>query len=558
MAHDWEKDVYTLIYRFQGKRGLFLTVVVLLLIVGLWTSGLPAEAARLENPGDGQVYSGIGIISGWKYDADGPLTIRFNGGPPAPLVYGSEHTDTRSVCSDANNGFVALWNWAALGEGLHIARVYDNGVAFAETTFQVGTPGVEFWDGVECRPANPDVCTQYTFSHTMTSSQFGVDGEFGYDGEWWASPGTGFDTWNTYFKWNANTQHFEAFGRRRYQPYEPPEPPEAWRWQEPSFEDRPDDFDGPQIHVYHAEPRDARGSRDMIGYIGAVVQAVQRWLAARTYQGRAFRIDTYQDIPDVTSLPLDVTTAEMQAYNLPEAVFDAPILQGGLSLRDIGSHDPNKLHVIFIEAPPAIQDSPSWISTCGVASPSSGVAVLFAGSPFLSIHGNRFCNGFPIAFLHEVFHLLGAVHPDAPHSDGTSHIEDKGLDIDEGSFDEDGQRVGKVDRLPKRSDLMQPSPNPDAELDIGSDDYYFHPEKTPYWPPPHYDTVDSPYFTDGPWTDITRAVPSHALRAAPPEGQPAIAPDNPSEAAPYLALPEPQPEGQGGRISGEWCGGVVD
>ena len=114
MAHDWEKDVYTLIYRFQGKRGLFLTVVVLL-IVGLWTSGLPAEAARLENPGDGQVYSGIGIISGWKCDADGPLTIRFNGGPPAPLVYGSERTDTRSVCSDANNGFVALWNWAALG-----------------------------------------------------------------------------------------------------------------------------------------------------------------------------------------------------------------------------------------------------------------------------------------------------------------------------------------------------------------------------------------------------------------------------------------------------------
>ena len=60
---------------------------------------------------------------------------------------------------------------------------------------------------------------------------------------------------------------------------------------------------------------------------------------------------------------------------------------------------------------------------------------------------------------------------------------------------------------------MQPTAYHEAELDIGSDDYYFHPEKTPHWPPPRYDTVDSPFFTAGPWTDITRAVPSRALRA---------------------------------------------
>ncbi len=717
MAHDWQKDVHTLIYRFKGKNAWFLMIVVLLLIVGLCTGGLPAEAARLENPGDGQVYSGIGIISGWKCDADGPLTVRFNGGPPIPLVYGSERTDTRSVCSDtnngfvalwnwghlragthtarvydngvmfaktmfevgtlgveflrgfegevymsggynlglawnentqhfevgtgqvwdhdseresaeqffergreyeerreqlkqrppgwhakaarlenpgdgqlysgigiisgwkceadgpltvrfndsrsiplvygsertdtrsvcgdANNGFVALWNWAHMGDGIHTARVYDNGVAFAETTFQVGTVGVEFWDGLQCNVANPDVCWVVTTHSTLTRhGQFGYGhGPAGYDGEWCPAPGTGFDRWWTYFKWNANTQHFEAFARRRYQPSRPPTPPYAWIEREPSFEDRPDDFGGPQIHVYHAFPRDVRGGGAW--YTGAVVQDAQRWLATRTYQGRAFRIDTHQDRPDVTTLPLNVTTAEMQVYN-KKTILDAPILQGGLSLRDMASHDPNKLHVVFIKPSiPARDDDEFFSDIGGVAYPSAGVAVIKASSYLTLI------------FLHEVFHLLGAVHPDAPHSDGTAHIERIRFGIDEGSFDEDGHPLGKVGFLSKRRDLMQPKADPGFELDIGSDDYYFHPEKTSHWPPPHYDTVDSPYFTDGPWTDITCAASSHALRASPPEGQPAIAPDNPSEAAPYPALPEPQPEGQGG-LSGEWCGGVVD
>ena len=122
-----------------------MPVVLLLIVAG----GLSAEAATLENPGEGQVYSGIGIISGWKCEADGPLTARFNGGRPIPLVYGSERTDTRSVCGDANNGFVAIWNWGHLRADTHTARVYDNGVLFAETTFEVGTLGVEFLRGFE-------------------------------------------------------------------------------------------------------------------------------------------------------------------------------------------------------------------------------------------------------------------------------------------------------------------------------------------------------------------------------------------------------------------------
>ncbi len=43
------------------------------------------HAATLGNPGNNQSYSGIGVISGWKCSANGPLTVRFNGGTPIPL-----------------------------------------------------------------------------------------------------------------------------------------------------------------------------------------------------------------------------------------------------------------------------------------------------------------------------------------------------------------------------------------------------------------------------------------------------------------------------------------
>ena len=46
-------------------------------------------AATLENPANGSFYSGIGVISGWKCEANGPLTVRFNDGDPLPLAYGN-------------------------------------------------------------------------------------------------------------------------------------------------------------------------------------------------------------------------------------------------------------------------------------------------------------------------------------------------------------------------------------------------------------------------------------------------------------------------------------
>ena len=106
------------------------------------------HTATLEIPGSGSTQSGIGVISGWKCDANGQLTVRFNGGRSLPLIYRSERGDTRSVCGDSDNGFVAIWNWGVLGDGRHTAVVYDNGAEFDRATFTVVTPGVDFLRGV--------------------------------------------------------------------------------------------------------------------------------------------------------------------------------------------------------------------------------------------------------------------------------------------------------------------------------------------------------------------------------------------------------------------------
>ena len=112
-------------------------------------------AASLENPSGGLFYSGIGVISGWKCEANGELTVRFNGGEPVPLVYGSQRPDVRDAgaCASADVGFVAIWNWARLGDGTHTAVAYDDSVEFARSTFQVATlvEGKDFVTGVSGR-----------------------------------------------------------------------------------------------------------------------------------------------------------------------------------------------------------------------------------------------------------------------------------------------------------------------------------------------------------------------------------------------------------------------
>lgn len=111
----------------------------------------------LENPGPGVTHSGIGVISGWKCDA-GELTVRFNGGAPLPLSYGSSRTDVRDAgaCPHAEVGFVSIMNWGNLGDGQHTAVVYDDGREFARNTFRVVTTGEAFLPDAEGQCVVPD------------------------------------------------------------------------------------------------------------------------------------------------------------------------------------------------------------------------------------------------------------------------------------------------------------------------------------------------------------------------------------------------------------------
>ena len=132
--------------------------------------------ANFENPGHGSPLSGIGVISGWKCEAEGALTVRFDDGDSIPLMYGSERSDTARECGDTDNGFVTIWNYAELGDGVHSAKVYDNGVLFAESTFEVGSTGETFLRGVRAQ---------------ITVENFPACGE------------------STTFEWNQGTQHME-------------------------------------------------------------------------------------------------------------------------------------------------------------------------------------------------------------------------------------------------------------------------------------------------------------------------------------------------------------
>ena len=123
------------------------------------------HAAILEIPNHDTVVSGIGVISGWKCEVEGELTIVFDDGDPISLLYGSERKDTEKVCGDEKNGFVAIWNWGNLSEGTHTAVVYDNEVEFDRSTFDVVTYKMDFLRGafgqcdVQDFPARGEITT---------------------------------------------------------------------------------------------------------------------------------------------------------------------------------------------------------------------------------------------------------------------------------------------------------------------------------------------------------------------------------------------------------------
>lgn len=136
------------------------------------------RAAVLEVPADGAVLSGIGFISGWKCDA-GHITVTIDEGSHLAAAVRQERSDLRTAgeCGGtADHGFIMRINWALLGDGEHVVAAYDDGVAFARSTFTVGTAGEAFLEGAVRRTVVDDF------------------------------PGPGQ---RTLLEWNESTQHFE-------------------------------------------------------------------------------------------------------------------------------------------------------------------------------------------------------------------------------------------------------------------------------------------------------------------------------------------------------------
>ena len=133
----------------------FVSLVRLCIALGLLAPALAYAQLTgvLEIPGNGVTLSGIGVISGWKCEAEGDITISLNAGESIPATYGLPRADTSGVCdNDGNNGFFSYTNWGNLGDGEHTAVVYDNGVEFGRSTFTVATLGEAFVRGAsgEC------------------------------------------------------------------------------------------------------------------------------------------------------------------------------------------------------------------------------------------------------------------------------------------------------------------------------------------------------------------------------------------------------------------------
>ena len=119
-------------------------VTALLMIFGL--AGV-AQGARVEVPEPDQTMSGASFFSGWKCD-QGALTGSVDGGPRFPLAGLMQRDDTRKVCGDTNNGWIAQFNFNRLSPGTHTFEAFDGATAFAAVTFEVVHFGEEFKRGV--------------------------------------------------------------------------------------------------------------------------------------------------------------------------------------------------------------------------------------------------------------------------------------------------------------------------------------------------------------------------------------------------------------------------
>ncbi|MBC7542580.1 MAG: hypothetical protein H7338_07610 [Candidatus Sericytochromatia bacterium] len=202
--------------------------------------------------------------------------------------------------------------------------------------------------------------------------------------------------------------------------------------------DRPDDVQGLQVHAFYVlPPQGADGQLDTDGTIARSMRRIQTWIAGQT-GGRRLRLDTYQEVPDVTFHRLKAPLASSSDSG-------AVLEQIGTALQAAGLSHPQKVMLAFY----GDNLHTDW----------TGVGGGLVGLVQLVIDLNQGAGTFgrlDKVAAHELFHALGAVPQGAPHQGRGSHATD---DV---------------------HDLMYASPNtgtsavPPFVLDAGRDDYYGH------------------------------------------------------------------------------------
>jgi hypothetical protein len=218
-----------------------------------------------------------------------------------------------------------------------------------------------------------------------------------------------------------------------------------------SESDRPDEVEGAQVHVIYAVPSDgADRGLDVETAIHYTVASFQNWLASKT-GGIAVRMDTYQGALDVSFFRLKSTDAEVKS----RGAFVATEIEQ--QLLAAGRLVPGKIYLVYYDG------GSTW--SCGGASwppdvPGQVAVMYLQGTPpgascadnRLATSPTQFPTYWEFAMLHDLFHALGFVAPNAPHHWRAGHV-------------------------PEPNDLMHASDEPwvlgpTTTVDVGGDDYF--------------------------------------------------------------------------------------
>ncbi len=202
-------------------------------------------------------------------------------------------------------------------------------------------------------------------------------------------------------------------------------------------------------------PKDGTDEKlDINGTIATSVAAIQKWFVGQTQGKHKVRFDTSHKALDVTFFRLSQTDAEIASSGarVRDRIED--------ELKKAGFDHPKKIYAVYYggSSTYACGGGP-WPPTL----PGTVAALYLKGTPpnASACSGNPFAESedkpgyWEFSFIHEIFHVLGAVATCAPHHTREGHVSDGPSDL---------MYAGDLGWEP-------------AVLDINRDDYFDHKKK---------------------------------------------------------------------------------